>query len=89
MWLESKNALPITKNRRKKAPELFIKHLRITSCAIVRINIEFEKSNLILYLGEIYPTNDGGLDYRINDEMILAFEKKTDAETFERKVNCG
>jgi len=47
-----------------------------------RIKIEFEKSILYFYSAEIYDEEEG-LDYRINDEMILVIENEKDAETFE------
>jgi len=51
-----------------------------------RIEIEFEKNKLFFYSGEINYEEEG-LDYRINDEMILVFENEKDAETFETIIN--
>lgn len=54
-----------------------------------KINIEFEKGNLLLFAGEIYDKADGRIEYKGNDEMILAFENLADAETFEKYLTTA
>ena len=53
---------------------------------VFRIKIEFEKNKLFFYSGEIYHEAEG-LNYRINDEMILVIENEKDAEKFETIIN--
>lgn len=52
-----------------------------------KIEIDFENKTLFFYSGEIYDTFQEKLDFRINDEMILIFENKNDAESFEKNIN--
>ena len=55
---------------------------------IFKIVFEFETAELFLYCGEIYDTTNETLDYRVNDEMILVFHDKKEAQKFEDLVNC-
>jgi len=54
-----------------------------------KMAITFETKNLLLYSGEIYDKSNGGFDYKINDEMILAFNEEKQAAIFENLVNYG
>ena len=54
-----------------------------------KLEFEFEKKTLTLYAAEIYDDNKKQLRYRINDEMILAFINKKDANQFEDIINYG
>ena len=54
-----------------------------------KIKLEFEKNKVLLYCGELYDKIDGEIDYKINDEMILAFQNEIDAQEFERIINYG
>ena len=49
-----------------------------------KIRLELENKSIYIYCGEIYNGENSILNYKINDEMILVFEKQKDAETFER-----
>ncbi|MDQ3108660.1 MAG: hypothetical protein M3R17_02100 [Bacteroidota bacterium] len=47
-----------------------------------RLQFKFERTKITLYAADIYD-NENGLDYVINDEMILVFENEDDAMQFE------
>jgi hypothetical protein len=50
------------------------------------LKIEFATNLLFLYSADLYENNKGGIDYKINDEMILAFCSKTEAGKFESMI---
>jgi hypothetical protein len=50
------------------------------------LKIEFRDSLLWLYSADLYENNHGGIDYKINDEMILAFCCETEAGKFENMI---
>ena len=52
-----------------------------------KISIEFEDSALIIFAAEIYDTADDTYDCKINDEMLLIFGDKSEAEKFEAAAN--
>jgi hypothetical protein len=52
-----------------------------------KIIMKFEKTELFLFAGEIYETSSELLEYKLNDEMILAFETQKEAEVFENLAN--
>ena len=54
-----------------------------------KIWIKFENSDLFIYSAEIYDTEDGQLEYKVNDEMILIFDNLTESQKFENKLNYG
>jgi hypothetical protein len=51
-----------------------------------RIKLEFENQSLLVYSGDIYDTSNNNLVYKLNDEMILVFENKEEAEIFENMI---
>jgi hypothetical protein len=54
-----------------------------------KMSIKFDTKNIILYSGEIYDRQDDKYDYKINDEMILAFDDEKQASIFENLTNYG
>lgn len=50
------------------------------------LKIEFRDSLLWLYAAELNENNRDGMDYTINDEMILAFCSETEAGKFESMI---
>jgi hypothetical protein len=47
-----------------------------------RLQFEFERTKITFYAADIYD-KENGIDYKINDEMILAFEDENEAARFE------
>jgi hypothetical protein len=54
-----------------------------------KIELDFDSSKIFIYAADIYDRADGEIDCKINDEMILIFEKQKDAEEFEKMINYG
>ncbi|MEI6950881.1 hypothetical protein V9K67_27120, partial [Paraflavisolibacter sp. H34] len=54
-----------------------------------KLAFKFKSTELFLYAAEIYDLADGSLDFKINDEMILAFEDKQNAEKFDQLIKNG
>jgi hypothetical protein len=54
-----------------------------------KLTLQFVDKAIYLYCGEIYNDSDGRLKYNIYDEMILAFDNKTEARKFEQLINYG
>jgi hypothetical protein len=54
-----------------------------------KIELDFNSSKIFIYAAEIYDNAAGEVDCKINDEMILVFEKQKDAEEFEKLINYG
>lgn len=52
-----------------------------------RICIRFEDSVIIIFAAEIYDSEDDHYDYKLNDEMLLAFDNEIEAEKFEAAAN--
>ena len=64
-----------------------IKYLTGQNNFAYKITFELEKHDYIIFAAEIYDTEKGNYDYKINDEMILVFEDRQDAEKFESFTN--
>jgi len=52
-----------------------------------KIKIEFESNLIFLYSSDLYNNANGGIDYKINDEMILTFSNENEADKFESIIN--
>jgi hypothetical protein len=52
-----------------------------------RISMEFEDFTLIIFAAEIYDTAADNYEYKMNDEMLLVFDNKDEAEKFETAAN--
>ena len=54
---------------------------------VYKISIEFEDFALFIFAAEIYDTADDTYDCKINDEMLLVFDNKSEADKFEAAAN--
>lgn len=52
-----------------------------------KISIEFEGFAFFIFAAEIYNTTDDTYDCKLNDEMLLVFENKSESEKFETATN--
>ncbi len=54
-----------------------------------KIKIETKNHFIIFYAAEIYDQPNGTLDYKMNDEMILAFDDLRESDIFENKLKAA
>ena len=69
-------------------------HARVVSVDVkhnyaYKIHLEFNSQHLLLIAGEIYEQIDKSLNYKIQDEMIMAFKDVENAKIFEQLAECG
>ena len=52
-----------------------------------KIKIEFVKTAIFIYSGELYNEGENGIKYNKNDEMLLLFQNSEDANKFENLIS--
>jgi hypothetical protein len=52
-----------------------------------KLSMEFDDFTLTIFAAEIYDTAADNYEYKMNDEMLLVFDNKSEAEKFETAAN--